>query len=109
MNMNNQILSLNQKVNDMQFSIVPRPRPPFPPTPPPRKHAAEVDWCHFFQDFHDPVYCYAYTHHMELSKNGKEPLPPVKKNLLPLPKMTKLTWNTLFPMMMIFFLSEDLL
>jgi hypothetical protein len=81
MNMNNQILSLNRKVNDLQFSAPPRPRPPFPPTPPPRKHAAEVDWCHFFQDFHDPEYCYSYTRHMELSKNDKAPLPPVKNKL----------------------------
>jgi hypothetical protein len=81
MNMNNQILSLNRKVNDMQFFSVPRPRTPFPPTPPPRQHAAEVDWCHFFQDFHDPEYFYSYTRHMELSKNGKSPLPPVKKKL----------------------------
>jgi hypothetical protein len=54
MNMHNQILSLNQKVNDLQFTAPARPRPPFPPTPPPRQHDAKVDWCHFFQDFHDP-------------------------------------------------------
>jgi hypothetical protein len=81
MNMNNQILSLNRKVNDMQFSAILRPIPPFPPTPPPRKHVAEVDWCHFFQDFHEPEYCYAYTCHVELSKNRKAPLPPVKNKL----------------------------
>jgi hypothetical protein len=62
MNMNNQILSLNRKVNDLQFTTPARQRPPFPPTPPPRKHATEVDWCHFFQDFHDPrVLLLVYT------------------------------------------------
>ena len=79
--MNNQMLSLHRKVNDMQFSAVPRPRPPFPPTPPLRQHAIEVDWCHFFQDFHDPEYCYAYTRHMELTKSRKSPLPLVKNQL----------------------------
>jgi hypothetical protein len=74
MNMNNQILSLNRKVNDLQFTAPARPRPPFPPTPPPRKHVVEVDWCHFFQDFHDPEYCYSYTCHLELSKTWTKPL-----------------------------------
>jgi hypothetical protein len=81
MNMNNQILSLNRKVNDLEFSAPVRPKPPFPPTPHPRQHVVEVDWCHFFHDFHDPEYCYSYTCHMELSKNDKAPLPPVKNKL----------------------------
>jgi hypothetical protein len=42
MNMKNQILSLNRKVNDMHFFAILRPIPPFPPTPPPRKHVAKV-------------------------------------------------------------------
>jgi hypothetical protein len=81
MNMNNQILSLNQKVNDSQFTSPARPMPSFPPTPPPRKHVSEVDWCHFFQDFNDPEYCYSYTCHLELSETNKVPLPPVKNKL----------------------------
>jgi hypothetical protein len=81
MNMNNQILSLNRKVNDLQFIAPARPRPPFPPTPPPRQHAIEVEWCHFCQGFHDLEYCYLYTHHLELSKTDKAPLPLMKNKL----------------------------
>ena len=81
MNMHNQILSLNRKVNDLQFTALVRPMNPFPPTPPPRKHVVEVDWCHFFQELHDPEYCYSYTRHLELSKTDKSPLPPVKNKL----------------------------
>jgi hypothetical protein len=61
--------------------LLSRSRPPLPPTPPPRKNVVEVDWCHFFQDFHDPEYCYSYTHHLELSKSCKAPLPPINNKL----------------------------
>lgn len=47
MKMNNQVLSLNWKVNYLFFTAPTRVRPPFPPTP--TGHTtAKVDWCHLF-------------------------------------------------------------
>jgi len=57
-NMNNKILSLNPQVNELWFYVPTRSRPPIPPRIPPTNIVAEVDWCHFFQNFHDIEYCY---------------------------------------------------